>query len=149
MRVNRIQVLGVNRQFDHFADTSSYFGDLSADEVIISENLAERLDVGAGDFIMLRIRKASVMPMNTPFVSADQTTVSARVRVKAVAGVPELGRFNLKISQTAPFNIFISLDHLNRIMDLEDRANVILISHDGTLQTPGDYCLPAENMETC
>jgi ABC-type lipoprotein release transport system permease subunit len=135
MRVNRIQVLGVNGQFDHFADTSSFFGDLSADEVIISENLAERLNVGAGDFIMLRIRKASVMPMNTPFVSADQTTVSARVSVKAVAGVPELGRFNLKISQTAPFNIFISLDHLNRIMDLEDKANVILISHDGTLQT--------------
>ena len=134
MRVNRIQVLGVNEQFDLIADTFSYFGDLSADEVIISENMAERLEVGAGDFIMLRIRKASVMPMNTPFVSAIHTTVPARVRVKAIAGVPELGRFNLKISQTAPFNIFISLDHLNRVMDLEDKANIILISHDGFLQ---------------
>ena len=134
MRVNRIQVLGVNEQFDLIADTSSYFGNLSSDEVIISENLAERLEVGAGDFIMLRIRKASVMPMNTPFVSAIHTTVSARVRVKAIAGVPELGRFSLKISQTAPFNIFISLDHLNRIMDLEDKANLMLISHDGSLQ---------------
>jgi putative ABC transport system permease protein len=102
--------------------------------VIISENLAERLEVGAGDFIMLRIRKASVMPMNTPFVSATHTTVSARVRVKAIAGVPELGRFSLKISQTAPFNIFISLKQMNRVMDLEDKANGILISHDGTLQ---------------
>ncbi len=134
LRINRIQVLGVNEQFDLIADTSSYFGNLSADEVIISENLAERLEVGAGDLIMLRIRKASVMPMNTPFVSAIHTTVSARVRVKAIAGVPELGRFSLKISQTAPFNIFISLDHLNRIMDLEDRANLILISHNGSLQ---------------
>jgi ABC-type lipoprotein release transport system permease subunit len=134
LRINRIQVLGVNEQFDLIADTSSFFGDLSADEVIISENLAERLEVGTGDFIMLRIRKASVMPLNTPFVSATHTTVSARVRVKAIAGVPELGRFHLKISQTAPYNIFISLDHLNRIMDLEDKANLILISHDGTLQ---------------
>jgi ABC-type lipoprotein release transport system permease subunit len=137
LRVNRIQVLGVNHQFDLIADTSFFFGDLSADEVIISENLAERLAVGAGDFIMLRIRKASVMPMNTPFVSATHTTVSARVRVKAIAGVPELGRFNLKISQTAPFNIFISLDYLNRVMELEDRANIILISHHGTL-LPGE-----------
>ena len=134
LRVNRIHVLGVNDQFDLIADTSSYFGNLSSDEVIISENLAERLEVGAGDFIMLRIRKASVMPMNTPFVSDVHTTVSARVRVKAMAGIPELGRFSLKISQTAPFNIFISLDQLNRIMDLEDRANIMLISHDGTLQ---------------
>jgi len=137
MRVNRIQVLGVNEQFDLIADTSSYFGDLSTDEVIISENMAERLEVGAGDFIMLRIQKASVMPMNTPFVSAVNTTVSARVRVKAIAGVPALGRFGLKISQTAPFNIFMSLDDLNRIMDLEDKANIILISHDGSLQNDG------------
>jgi ABC-type antimicrobial peptide transport system permease subunit len=134
LRVNRIQVLGVDQKFDLISDTSSYFGDLSADEVIISENLAERLAVGEGDFIMLRIRKASVMPMNTPFVSDIHTTVSARVRVKAVAGVPELGRFSLKISQTAPFNIFINLHHLNRIMDLEDKANIILISHDGSLK---------------
>jgi putative ABC transport system permease protein len=137
LRINRIQVFGLNGQFDLIADTSSFFGNLSADEVIISENLAERLEVEAGDFIMLRIRKASVMPMNTPFVSATHTTVSARVRVKSVAGVPELGRFNLKISQTAPFNIFMNLDHLNRIMDLEDKANLILISHDGSLQ-PGE-----------
>lgn len=134
MRINRIQVLGVNEQFDLIADTSSYFGNLSADEVIISANMAERLEVGAGDFIMLRIRKASVMPMNTPFVSDIHTTVSARVRVKAIAGISELGRFSLKISQTAPYNVFISLDHLNRIMDLEDKANILLISHDGSLQ---------------
>jgi ABC-type lipoprotein release transport system permease subunit len=137
LRINRIQVLGVNEQFDLIADTSSFFGNLSTDEVIISENLAERLEAEAGDFIMLRIRKASVMPMNTPFVSATHTTVSARVRVKAIAGVPELGRFNLKISQTAPFNIFMNLDHLNRIMELEDKANLILISHEGNVQ-PGE-----------
>ncbi len=134
LRVNRIHVLGVDHHFDLIADTSSFFADLSEDEVIISENLAERLAVGAGDFIMLRIRKASVMPMNTPFVSATRTTVSARVRVKAVAGISEMGRFNLKISQTAPFNIYISLDYLNRVMELEDRANIILVSHPGTLQ---------------
>lgn len=145
LRLNRIQALGVDEQFDLIAGTSSLFGDLSADEVIVSENLAERLAVEAGDDIMLRIRKASVMPMNTPFVSATQTTVSARVRIKAIAGAGELGRFSLKISQTAPFNIFISLDHLNQVMDLEDRANIILISHHGTLQT-GDINASLRNV---
>jgi putative ABC transport system permease protein len=67
LRLNRIQVLGVDEQFDLIAGTSSLFGDLSADEVMVSKNLAERLAVEAGDYIMLRIRKASVMPMNTPF----------------------------------------------------------------------------------
>jgi ABC-type lipoprotein release transport system permease subunit len=133
LRIDRIQVFGVNGQFDRIAGTSSLFSDLSAEEVIISENLAERLEVGTGDFLMLRIRKASVMPLNTPFVSATHTTVSARVRVKAIAGVRELGRFNLRISQTAPFNVFISLDQLNRVMELENKSNLVLISNQGSL----------------
>ena len=133
LRINRVQVLGVNEAFDLIADTSSYYGDLSGDEVIISENMAERLELDVDDYLMVRIRKASVMPMNTPFVSATQTTVSARVRVKAIAGIPALGRFSLKISQTAPFNIFLSLDYLNNLMDLENKANMMLISHDGFL----------------
>ena len=133
LRVNRLQVLGIDEHFDRIADTAGFYGDLAGDEVIISQNVAERLAVGVGDFLMLRIRKASVMPMNTPFVSATHTTVSLRARVRAVAGVPELGRFNLKISQTAPFNVFMDLAHLNRIMELEDKANLILISNDSEL----------------
>ena len=133
MRVDRIQVTGVDGQFDLIAGTASFFGNLSGDEVIISENLAARLDVGVGELITLRIRKASIMPMNTPFVSATQTTVGVRVRVKAVAGIQELGRFSLRISQTAPYNVFISLAYLNLVMELENKSNLVLISHDGSL----------------
>jgi putative ABC transport system permease protein len=133
MRIDRIQVSGVDGQFDLIAGTASFFGSLSGDEVIISENLAARLGVGPGEWLMLRIRKASMMPMNTPFVSATHTTVAARVRVKAVAGIQELGRFSLRISQTAPYNVFISLAYLNRVMELENNSNLVLISHDGSL----------------
>jgi putative ABC transport system permease protein len=39
-----------------------------------------------------------------------------------------LGRFNLKNSQTAPYNIFVSIERLNKLMEFEGKANQILIS---------------------
>ncbi|GAB1450074.1 hypothetical protein MASR2M47_01300 [Draconibacterium sp.] len=39
-----------------------------------------------------------------------------------------MGRFSLKNSQTAPYNIFVSIERLNRLMEFEGKANQILIS---------------------
>jgi putative ABC transport system permease protein len=40
----------------------------------------------------------------------------------------EMGSFNLKTSQTAPYNIFVSLNRLNRLMEFEGKANHLLVS---------------------
>ena len=66
--------------------------------------------------------------MNAPFVSAEETSVALRATIKKVITKEELGRFNLKNSQTAPYNIFVSIERLNRLMDFEGKANHILIS---------------------
>ncbi|NLA74920.1 MAG: ABC transporter permease, partial [Deltaproteobacteria bacterium] len=68
------------------------------------------------------------MPLNAPFVSAEETSVSLRAVVKKIAGKEDMGRFNLKTSQSAPYNIFISGKELNRLMNFEGRANNILIN---------------------
>jgi ABC-type lipoprotein release transport system permease subunit len=128
LRISRLQVNGVDGRFDRAAGTQSVYETLAGNEVIISENLAARLELKEGDFFVLRVQKASVFPMNTPFVSDENTTVSMRVKVKSLAGASELGRFNIRISQTAPYNVFINLDQLNREMDLEGRANLVLVS---------------------
>lgn len=126
-RANKVQVVGVNEDFNEISGTR-VFSELQNNEIAISENLAERLEKGEGDNILVRIKKASLIPMNAPFVSAEETSVALRATIKKVVSKEELGRFNLKNSQTAPYNIFVSIKRLNRLMEFEGKANQILIS---------------------
>lgn len=139
VRVNHIRVLGVDSDFDLLAGTADspdpgllsspggLYGSLSGDSVVISRNLSNRLGLGVGDEVLLRIEKASLVPLNAPFVSDDESVVSLRAAIKAVAGEKQLGRFNLKVSQTSPFNVFISQKRLQELMDFQNRANVMLL----------------------
>ncbi|MBT3196950.1 MAG: FtsX-like permease family protein [Gammaproteobacteria bacterium] len=125
-RINHLQVLGVEPAFDGVAGMENYYSELSGDSVIVSRNLANRLSVVAGDELLLRIEKASLIPLNAPFVSDAESVVTLRATVKGIAGEQELGRFNLRVSQTAPFNVFIALSRLEELMDFSGRANVLL-----------------------
>lgn len=130
-RVSGIQVVGVDSLFDTMAGLQNYYGRLQRDSVYISSNLAERLNVGKGDDILLRMTRASMVPLNAPFVSDARNIVSLRVSVAGIPGPGQLGAFNLKNSQTAPFNIFIAAERLQEVMELGDRANLMLFSgHD-------------------
>ncbi|GAB1450073.1 hypothetical protein MASR2M47_01290 [Draconibacterium sp.] len=74
-RINKVQVVGVSSDFEEISKTQ-LFSELNENEIAISENLAERLQIKAGDNLLVRIQKASLIPMNAPFVSADETSVS-------------------------------------------------------------------------
>lgn len=126
-RVNRVQVIGVDTDFEEISN-NPLFSELQDNEIAISQNLAERLQIKEGYDLLVRIKKASLIPMNAPFVSAEETSVSLRATVKKVVSKDELGRFNLKNSQTAPYNIFLSAKRLNRLMEFAGKANQILIS---------------------
>ncbi len=127
VRVNKVQVTGVDENFEKISKTNLFSG-LQNDEIAVSQNLAERLQIKEGDNLLLRVQKASLIPLNAPFISAEETSVSLLATVKKVVQKEELGRFNLKNSQTAPYNIFLSIDKLNSLMDFEGKANQILIS---------------------
>ncbi len=126
-RVNKVQVVGVNQDFEEISKTN-LFAELQNNEIAISENLSERLQIKEGDNLLVRIQKASLIPMNAPFVSAEETSVSLQATVKKVVQKEELGRFSLKNSQTAPYNIFLSINRLNQLMEFEGKANQILIT---------------------
>ena len=155
-RVNKVQVIGVDKDFEKVSD-AAWFANLQQNEIAISENLAEKLQVTENDNLLVRIKKASLIPMNAPFISAEETSVTVRATIKKIATKDELGRFNLKNSQTAPYNIFISIDRLNRLMGFERKANQILVvgqlQNNDILQTvnscltPKDAGLQLKNIE--
>jgi len=127
-RLNRIQVWGLQAGFREVAGELSGLDSLEDGECIISENLSIRLGLSPGDQFLLRIRKASEVPANAPFVSEKVQTISTRVRVKNLAGKDDMGRLNMQVSQTAPYNLFLSLDWANRLLDLENSCNLVMIS---------------------
>ncbi|WP_340110847.1 FtsX-like permease family protein [Maribellus mangrovi] len=128
-RANKVQVVGVDRDFQEISN-SPVLTELNDNQIAVSRNLAEKLQVREGDNILVRIKKASLIPMNAPFVSDEETTVSLRAEVKVVLGKTQLGRFSLKNSQTAPYNIFLSIERLNKLMEFEGKANRILVVSD-------------------
>ena len=126
-RVNKVQVTGIDGQFEKIANSPIY-QNLTENEVIISQNLAEKLRLKKGDAFLVRIKKASLIPLNAPFVSDAETSVSFRATVKEIADQHTLGFFNLKNSQTAPYNLFLSLAKLNNLMKFAGKANHLLIN---------------------
>ena len=127
LRVNKVQIVGIDSGFKKIAQ-STIFSELQNNEIAISQNLAEKFQLNEGDNLLVRIQKASLIPMNAPFVSAEETSVSMQATVKRVVQKEEFGRFSLKNSQTAPYNIFLSIQRLNQLMEFEGKANQILIS---------------------
>ncbi len=127
-RLNRIQVLGVDDKFGPVIGADLDYSSTGPGEVIVSENLAGRMQLEVGDFFQLRMKRAGVIPMNTPLVSDADQSVSRRVMVAAIAGDEEYGRFNLRVSQTAPYNVFVNIGWLNMVMGLDGLANALLIS---------------------
>ncbi|GAP70827.1 protein containing MacB-like periplasmic core domain [Bacteroidales bacterium 6E] len=126
-RVNSVTVNGIDDTFAKMAGSDMMAG-LTDNDVVISANLAARLEMKEGDSFMLRVEKASLIPRNAPFISDTETSVAIRVNVRQIAGRDDLGLFNLKNSQSSPYNVFISIDRLNRMMEFEGKANRLLIS---------------------
>ncbi|MFO7668567.1 MAG: ABC transporter permease [Bacteroidales bacterium] len=128
LRVNRVQVLGVDDAFDGVARLTGYFSKLSGDTILISRNLASRLNKSVGDELLLRIEKASLIPLNAPFVSDAEVMVSVRAVIRDVVDEERMGRFNLEVSQNAPFNVFMDRSRLQQLMDFQGRVNVMLVA---------------------
>ncbi len=128
LRNNKTDIYGIDKSFWELSNIN--IQGLNNNEVYISKNLAQRLNLKVNDEILLRIEKSSVIPLNTPFNKEETPSSSFRVVVKNIIDDSQLGRFGLKNIQTAPFNIFINGKYLTDKLELEGLANIILISDE-------------------
>ena len=126
-KVEKVQVWGINNTFANVQSIDTSIFKIGESEAVISQNLSKQLQLKAGDVFLMNIKKTGPIPGNTPFVSEKDQTITQRVTVKSVVGKDQLGQFNLKTSQTSPFNIFVNISWLNQIMDLNGKANMVLI----------------------
>lgn len=127
-RVNRIQVLGVDKRFGQFGSNPDIYGSILPDEAVINSHLAERLGVEEGDEILLRAEKLDSMPKDAPLALDTDSSLARRFKIKTVVSDAEFGRFNLRADQIAPLTVFVSLSFLSQEMELDNRANVLLVA---------------------
>ncbi len=150
-RINNVQTIGIDQTFSAIIPETYQFVIPNDNEAFISENLAHRLQLHVNDPFLLRVEKASLIPKNAPFISDEENTISLRLKVAKILIPAELGRFNLKTSQTAPYNVFVSLEFLNERMEGSGKANRLLFPETNGLtqemiQASVQKCWTTEDM---
>ena len=126
-RVNKVQVIGVEDRFWALGNTDSLFNsELGDRQMVINDVLAEQLEVEVGDNVVVRVANPSLMPRDAPFSTEDDVTLAVRAEVAAVAGPAQFGRFSLQASQRAPATVFVPLSYLQKRLELEGKANLLL-----------------------
>jgi len=125
LRINQTKIYGVDSSFWNLSNQE--IGNLAGNEVYISQNLAERISIDSGDFLLARVHVPQSIAINTPFSQDENITTAIRLKVKGILSDDSFGRFSLKSDQKSPFNIFVSYEYLSINMDMTDKVNQILI----------------------
>jgi putative ABC transport system permease protein len=135
-RLSNIQVLGVDERFWQIGQSTLGKNPLQEDEVIINQQLASEAKLKIGDELVLRIEKASFVPLNAPFVPDDKNYIIRRLAIKAIAGEKDFGDFNLQKSQIQPQSVFLSLNALNKLVAMSGQSNILLIENTALQTSP-------------
>jgi putative ABC transport system permease protein len=127
-RINKANLYGIDSSFGAFFENE--IAPVEKDEVLININTAQKLNLKPGNEILLRIQKAEIIPINTPFSSVENPSVSQRFVIKGIISREQSGRFSLKSNQAEPFNIYISKKALENKLELDGLANLILLGEN-------------------
>lgn len=120
-----VQIVGVDERFwDLASGGAAGVGDGG---VLLNRRLAEKLGASAGDDIVLRLPRPSLLPAEAPLSMAEDS-LALRATVAAVVSDEQFGRFGLSASQVPPYNAFVSLGAFQKRTGAEGKANLLLIS---------------------
>ncbi|MCR9246902.1 MAG: FtsX-like permease family protein [bacterium] len=125
-RTGIVAAYGVGRRF--FAmSPSGRERTIPPGHALVNARLADQLGVEAGDEVVLRIEKPSLMPREATMATVDDLAFALRITVDGVLTDDEFGRFGLQASQIPPFNIFVQREWLQEELELGSRVNLLAV----------------------
>ena len=127
-RANGVQILGVDERFWGFAPSNPGLSDEERSGVVLNQRLAQHLGASIGDSILLRVQKPSVLSREAPVSPQEDFSVAIRANVTRVITDEEFGRFSLQSNQVPPYSAFLSLSTLQRRVEKQGRANLLLLA---------------------
>jgi putative ABC transport system permease protein len=125
-RAGGVQVYGVDDRFwkFHGLDVQTPEGN----DLLLSRALAQELGAQAGETIILRIEKPSDIPAESLHGRKDDLGRTVRFTMRQSLAAGSLGEFSLRPQQGAVRAVFVPLQKLQRNLEQEGKANVILLS---------------------
>jgi putative ABC transport system permease protein len=123
-RINAAQVLGVEDRFWKLAPSET--ASLSGEDISLNERAAAQLNVKAGDPVVLRIEKPGAFSRDAPLSGEENEIVSIRATIGRIVGDEAFGRFSLAASQVPPLSVFVPLGYLQKRLEFEGRANLMI-----------------------
>ncbi len=130
-RANNINVLGVDEQFYKVGGAENPLSVAADEKVVLNSALAEKLGVGAGEEVVLRIARPSAMPREIVLTPKTDMSIAFRLEVGAVADESAFGNFSLQANQISALNAFVGLGWLGDKIGQGGRANLLLAGADG------------------
>jgi ABC-type antimicrobial peptide transport system permease subunit len=121
-----IRVYGVDERFWTFqghADASPHNR-----EVLVSESLARDLGAHDGDALVLRVEKPSEIPIESLHSKKEDLGRTLRLTMRATLAANALGEFSLQPQQSETRAIFVPLKLLQRELEQEGKANLVLLA---------------------
>lgn len=118
-RANDVQVLGVDERFWQLGGGHNK-------GVAINARLAEQLGARVGDTIVVRVEEPALVPRDAPLSGLSDASVALRLRITAIAGDDEFGRFSLQANQVPPNTVFVPLALLQEQLKHAGQANMLL-----------------------
>lgn len=125
-RAPNIQVVGVSHSFWKLSPSGSP-QETGPDGVILNTRLAERLQAKPGQEVVLRVDKPSILSRDAPLSTTEDSVVALRLPVRSIVEDADFGRFSLEANQIPPFTAFVPLELLQKELEMEGRANILLV----------------------
>ena len=129
-RAGGIQVYGVDDRFWTFHGLDGGRGP-EPGEVLLSGGLARELGAAEGDTLLVRVQKPSAIPVSSLHGRRDDLGRTMRLVVDAVLAPAELGEFSFRPQQGFSRAVFVSLERLQRDLELDREANTLLLAGAG------------------
>jgi putative ABC transport system permease protein len=125
-RAGGVQIYGVDERFwkFHGANTQTPEGN----DVLVSRALAQELGAKQGDTLILRIEKPSAIPAESLHGRKDDLGHTVRLTMREVLPAASLGEFSLRPQQGAVRAVFVELKKLQKNLEQDGKANVILLA---------------------
>jgi ABC-type antimicrobial peptide transport system permease subunit len=125
-RASRVQVAGVDERFWTFHGVPA--PDMGNSDAWLSPGLARELGFTDGDTILVRTRKPSDIPAEFLHGRRDDIGRTLRLRGAGMLARDRMGEFSLRPQQGDVRAVFVPLRRLQRDLQVQARANVLLLA---------------------
>ncbi|MCX7819605.1 MAG: FtsX-like permease family protein [Kiritimatiellae bacterium] len=138
LRADHVRVVGVDERFFELFTGRHGAEAPSDDEAWPSRALANRLELGEGDELILRVPVVSALPPDVPLGGAPTVWSARRMKVGRILPDDAGGRFDLRPSSLPPLNLFVRRDTLAELAGRPGTANVLLLKRTQRMRTVDD-----------